>query len=144
MPEQKTQITSVQPKEFLNSVEPERRRDEGLALLSLFENATGWKARMWGPSIVGFGRYDYTYATGHSGTSMATGFSPRKAQLSIYIMPGYQDFGPILERLGPHKFGKSCLYITQLKRVDLDVLQELIQAGVKRLGELYPIAPDPL
>ena len=65
---------------------------------------------MWGTSIIGYGYYDYTYKSGHSGRWMATGFSPRKAQLSIYIMPGYQDFSPILDRLGPHKLGKSCLY----------------------------------
>ena len=137
-----TKTTQVNPAEFLNAVEPERRRGEGLQLLDLFGEVTGYAPRMWGPSIVGFGAYSYTYASGHSGRSLATGFSPRKAKLSIYIMPGYQDFGPILERLGPHTMGKACLYITRLDKVDLDVLKELIQAGLTRLGELYQVAPE--
>jgi len=137
-----TKTTQVNPAEFLNAVEPERRRSEGLQLLDIFGEVTGYAPRMWGPSIVGFGAYSYTYASGHSGRSLATGFSPRKAKLSIYIMPGYQDFGPILERLGPHSMGKACLYITRLDRVDLEVLKELIQAGLTRLGELYPVTPE--
>ncbi len=137
-----TKTTQVNPAEFLNAVEPERRRGEGLQLLDIFGEVTGYTPRMWGPSIVGFGAYSYTYASGHSGRSLATGFSPRKAKLSLYIMPGYQDFGPILERLGPHSMGKACLYITRLDKVDLDVLKELIQAGLTRLGALYPVTPE--
>ena len=144
MADLETRITDVAAYNFVKNVEPERRREEGLQLLDLFSETTGWAPRMWGPTIVGFGRYDYTYASGHSGQSLATGFSPRKARLSIYIMPGYQDFGPILDRLGPHKMGKCCLYITQLKRVDTSVLRELITAGLDRLGEMHPITPDPL
>lgn len=140
----KTQITDVTAQDFVAQVAPERRRDEAFQLLDLFTETTGWVPRMWGPLIIGFGHYDYVYESGRAGRFLATGFSPRKAQLSIYIMPGYQDFGPILDRLGPHKMGKSCLYITQLKRVDRTVLAELITAGLDRLGDLYPITPDPV
>ena len=137
----KTAMTDQAVEDFLNSVEPDRRREEGFALVELFEKATGYKARMWGASIIGFGEYHYKYDSGHEGDSMATGFSPRKAKITIYIMPGYQDYGPILKRLGKHSLGKSCLYLNKLADVDQDVLVELIQAGVRDLGKKYPVQP---
>lgn len=139
MAEPKTTPTDTDVREWLDTVEPERRRQEGHELDALFREVTGWQPRMWGTSIVGYGAYDYTYATGHSGRWLATGFSPRKAQLSIYIMPGYADFGEILGRLGPHKLGKSCLYITRLDRVDRNVLGELIRAGLDDLRNKWPV-----
>lgn len=97
---------------------------------------------MWGPSIIGYGRYHYIYDSGREGDFLATGFSPRKANLSIYIMPGYTDFGEILSRLGKHKIGKSCLYVTKLADIDLDVLAELIRAGLKDLDQKWPVQPS--
>lgn len=141
MAEQKTQPTDVAVEDFLATVEPERRREEGIALDRLFREATGFAPVMWGPSIVGYGRYDYTYATGNSGSWPATGFSPRKAQISVYIMPGYADFGDILARLGPHSTGKSCLYIRRLDKVDTGVLAELIRAGLAELERHWPVQP---
>lgn len=141
MSSQKTEPTGQSPVSYLASVDPPRRAAEGRVLLDLFGRVTGWTARMWGPTIIGFGRYDYTYASGHSGTSFATGFSPRKAALSIYIMPGYQDYAPILARLGPHRLGKSCLYITRLDAVDQDALSDLIRAGLEDLARLWPVQP---
>jgi hypothetical protein len=94
---------------------------------------------MWGPTMVGYGQYHYRYATGREGDFLATGFSPRKANLSIYIMPGYRDYGAILKRLGKHKTGKSCLYINKLADVDAGVLEELIRAGLKDLGETHDV-----
>ena len=99
---------------------------------------TGWDARMWGPSIVGFGQYHYTYESGREGDFMRTGFSARKANLVVYILPGYTDFSEILTRLGKHKLGKSCLYINKLTDVDLAVLEELIRAGLADMAEKYP------
>ncbi len=96
---------------------------------------------MWGPSIVGYGRYHYRYKSGREGDFLATGFSPRKAALSIYIMPGYADFGDILSRLGKHKLGKSCLYVNKLADIDLDVLAELIRAGLEDLEKHWPVEP---
>jgi hypothetical protein len=96
---------------------------------------------MWGPTMVGYGQYHYRYASGREGDFLATGFSPRKANLSIYIMPGYQDYGAILKRLGKHKTGKSCLYINTLGDVDIDVLEDLIRAGLKDLGEIHEVTP---
>lgn len=141
MTETKTQITVIDPREFLAQVEPKRRSEQGLILLDLFTEITGYVPRMWGPSIVGFGRYDYTYDSGRTGSYLATGFSPRKAALSIYIMPGYQDFSAILDRLGPHKVGKSCVYITRLDAIDLSVLGELIRAGLADLANRWPVHP---
>ena len=123
---------------FLEGVEGARRA-EAERLLAIFAGVTGWEPRLWGASMVGFGRYEYRYDSGHSGESLATGFAPRKAELSIYILPGYADFGSILARLGPHRMGKSCLYIRRLDRVDEAVLAELIRAGLADLGQRWPI-----
>ena len=97
---------------------------------------------MWGDSIVGFGQYHYRYATGREGDFLATGFSPRKSNLSIYIMPGYGDFSGILKNLGKHKLGKSCLYVNKLADIDLDVLAQLITAGLERLDQIWPVRPS--
>ena len=126
---------------FLDQVTPARRREDAILLDGLFREVTGWEPVLWGTSIVGFGRYAYTYASGHSGQSLATGFAPRKANMVIYILPGYADYGTILARLGPHKLGKSCLYLGALSKVDLNVLAELISAGLRDLAEQWPIDP---
>ena len=122
----KTQVTAVSPKDFLTGVEPERRRAEGLELLEFFERVTGLQPKMWGPSMVGFGRYHYRYESGREGDAMITGFSPRKSALTLYIMPGYRDLSEKLARLGKHKIGRSCLYINRLSDVDMAVLEEIV------------------
>lgn len=134
-------MTDVAPRDFLATVSPERRRRDGETLLDLFGEVTGFAPRMWGPSIIGYGRYTYRYASGREGTFLATGFSPRKANLSIYIMPGYGDYADILARLGTHKRGKSCLYVTRLDAIDLDVLAELIRRGLADLDRIWPVEP---
>ncbi|HMS95883.1 MAG TPA: DUF1801 domain-containing protein [Tabrizicola sp.] len=138
--EQKTRSAPLDRQVWLTGVE-ERRRDEALRLMTIFAEVTGWEPRLWGPSMVGFGRYEYRYASGHSGENLATGFSPRKAELSIYILPGYADFGGILSRLGPHRTGKSCLYLKRLSAVDESVLRELIRAGLQDLGKRWTLHP---
>lgn len=132
---------TVTPAAFLSQVEPDRRREDGQVLLSLFQQVTGFDPVMWGPSIIGYGRYHYVYDSGREGDYLATGFSPRKANLSIYIMPGYQDYSSILARLGKHKMGKSCLYVNKLADIDLDVLEELIRAGLKDLDRIWGVHP---
>lgn len=97
---------------------------------------------MWGPSIIGYGRYAYRTQSGREGEFLATGFSPRKAAHSIYIMPGYADFGPLLKRLGKHKSGRACLYINKLADVDEGVLAEVIRAGLDDLARLHEIHPE--
>lgn len=126
---------------FLAAVEPEARRQEALALDALFHRVTGYEPAMWGPTIVGYGRYRYRYDSGREGESFATGFSPRKAELTVYILPGYADFGAILKDLGPHKFGKSCLYIKRLADIDTDALARLIRAGLDDLAQRWPVLP---
>ncbi|WP_299547659.1 DUF1801 domain-containing protein [uncultured Tateyamaria sp.] len=135
----KTKVLSVSFSQWVAGVEPDNRRNEARQLDGLFRRFTGFEPQVWTGGIVGYGAYDYTYASGRSGTWMATGFAPRKARLSIYIMPGYADFTPILDRLGPHATGKSCLYITRLERVDPDVLGELITAGLRDLATHWPV-----
>ena len=89
--------------------------------------------------MLGYGKYDYTYASGRTGSYFATGFAPRKAKLSIYIMPGYADFSGILGRLGTHSVGKSCLYLNKLEDADMDVLAELVRAGLADLAKSWPV-----
>jgi hypothetical protein len=138
----KTTVTDVAVDEYLSQVEPERRRVDAQRLDQIFREASGFAPRMWGPSIVGYGRYHYRYESGREGDFLATGFAPRKANLVIYIMPGYTDFSAILARLGKHKIGKSCLYINKLDDIDLDVLKELIAAGIEDLGRHWPVEPS--
>lgn len=135
----KTQPTGADVSAFLNSVTPPARAEDARALDRLFRDATGFSPCMWGPSIVGYGRYRYVYNSGREGEFLATGFSPRKAAHSIYILPGYADFGPILNRLGKHKTGKSCLYVNKLSDIDTDVLCDLIRAGLADLDARWPV-----
>lgn len=140
MSENKTRATDADVAGFLASVEPDRKRDDAVALDRIFREATGYEPRMWGPSIIGYGRYHYVYDSGREGDFLATGFSPRKANLVVYIMPGYSDFGPILDRLGKWKKGKSCLYINRLSDIDAGVLKELIRAGLNDLDAKWPVS----
>lgn len=137
----KTQATNADVTAFLEAVEHPTRRADGLALDILFRQVSGFTPRMWGPSLVGYGRYDYTYESGRHGSFLATGFSPRKANLSIHIMPGYADYGPMLDRLGKHKKAVSCLYVNKLADIDLDVLAEIIAAGLRDLNAIWPVQP---
>jgi hypothetical protein len=125
---------------FLAGVDP-ARRDEAERLLAIFAEVTGWQARLWGPAMVGFGRYAYRYASGQSGESFATGFSPRKAELSIYLMSQTDALLPLLARLGPHRMGKACLYLRRLDGVDEAVLRALIRAGLDDLARHWPLEP---
>ncbi|WP_299780776.1 DUF1801 domain-containing protein [uncultured Roseobacter sp.] len=130
---------AVEVATFLAAVTPERRHGEASVLDSLFREVTGWAPRLWSGGMLGYGTYDYTYASGRSGTFFATGFAPRKARLSVYIMPGYADFSAILADLGKHKTGKSCLYVNKLEDVDTEVLKRLVRAGLDDLASRWPI-----
>ncbi|MEC7289142.1 MAG: DUF1801 domain-containing protein [Pseudomonadota bacterium] len=135
----KTQATSVDPQDFIAAVEPDKKKVDAEALLAFFNRVTGLNPKMWGPSIIGYGRYHYKYESGREGEFMLTGFSPRKQNLTLYVMPGYR-FGEMqekLSRLGKHKLGKSCLYINKLADVDMDVLEEIVTEGVAYMRETY-------
>lgn len=140
--ENKTQPTGASVREFLAEVHPERRRADARALDALFREVTGFEPQMWGANIIGYGRYHYVYDSGRAGDFLATGFAPRKTALSIYIMPGYADFGDILARLGKHRTGVSCLYVNKLADIDLAVLGELIGAGLRDLQGHWPVEPS--
>ena len=133
----KTKPTAVSPKAFIEAVEHDQRRADGLALLDFFGRVTGLQPKMWGPSMIGYGRYHYKYDSGREGDFFLTGFSPRKTALTIYVMPGYRDMSDMLARLGKHKTGKSCLYINKLADIDRDVLEDIIQDGLAYMRANY-------
>ncbi|MEL7279727.1 MAG: DUF1801 domain-containing protein [Pseudomonadota bacterium] len=141
MSENTTQATSLDPRAFIATVDHARRRSDAETLLPFFQDVTGFDPVMWGSAIIGYGRYHYRYDSGREGDFLACGFSPRKASMSLYIMPGYQDYTQTLDRLGPHKMGKACLYISRLDRIDMDALADLIRTGLKDLAKLYPVFP---
>lgn len=129
---------------FLATVEPEGKRADAQVLDALFQRVTGQSPVLWGPSIVGYGRYTYRYDSGHGGEMCRVGFSPRKAKHSLYVLPACTDPGAhakanaILERLGKHGRSKACVYINKLADVDLDVLEELVRHGWQEMARLYP------
>jgi Domain of unknown function (DU1801) len=130
-PSQKTLPTDSDVEAFLAAV-PDERRADARTLCSLLAEVTGEPPVLWGTSIVGFGTYHYRYESGHEGDSALVGFSPRKANLVLYRVGGFADRHPqLLERLGPHKTGKGCLYLESLADVDLDVLRELVDRSTR-------------
>ena len=124
---------------FIESVPQERRREEAHILLELLGRVSGLPAKMWGASIIGFGNYHYKYASGREGDFMRIGFSPRKANMSVYIIPGFENYPGILDRIGKFKTGKSCFYINKLADIDLAVLEELAVASLKEMEARYPV-----
>ena len=122
---------------FLESIPDEKRREEGRAVLRMMKEVTGMEPAMWGPSMVGFGSYHYKYESGHEGDAFRIGFSPRKTALTLYIMPGFSRYDQLMEKLGKHKTGKSCLYIKKLEDVDHDVLRELMRLSLEHMREMY-------
>lgn len=138
MSENKTKPTEQSVLAFLERVEPAQKRADSFALLALMEEVTGEKPQMWGDTIVGFGTYHYTYASGRQGDSALTGFSPRKQTLVLYIMAGFDEYDALLGKLGKHKTGKACLYINTLKDVDLAVLRELVQRSYEHMRKTNP------
>ena len=134
----KTQKTKASVAQFLNAIDdPDKRRD-AKAVAKLMKDITGEKPAMWGTSIVGYGSYHYTYASGQSGDWPLTGFSPRKRELTLYITDGFSGHKSLMKKLGKHKTGKSCLYIKTLEDVDLDVLRQLITKSVAHMKKKYP------
>ena len=138
MAELKTQRNDASVEAFLDSVEDERRRADSFRVLDLLREITGEEPAMWGTSIVGFGSYHYTYASGREGDWPVVGFSPRKRNLTLYIMDGFDTYNALLARLGKHKTGKACLYISRLADVDLDVLRDLIKQSIAHVRAMYP------
>ncbi|HMX40196.1 MAG TPA: DUF1801 domain-containing protein [Saprospiraceae bacterium] len=139
MAENKTQPTSASPQDFLAAIADERRRADSAAICQLLQEVTGSAPRMWGENMVGFGTYRYTYASGRSGDWPVTAFSPRKQSLTVYIMPGLEQFEDTLAQLGKFKTGKSCLHFNKLSDIDPAVLRSLVAASVETLKAQYPV-----
>lgn len=131
MGDNKTRPTDESVIAYLEQIQPDRKRADTFAILNLMREITGEEPVMWGTSIVGFGSYHYKYESGREGDMPLTGFAPRKQNLTLYIMDGFDGYDPLLTRLGKHKTGKSCLYINKLDDVDPAVLRELIEKSVE-------------
>ncbi|MBG9543252.1 DUF1801 domain-containing protein [Cytobacillus firmus] len=124
--------------EFIEKVESPKKKEDAYKLLDIFTDTTGYQAKMWGPSIIGFGSYHYKYASGHEGDAPLVGFSPRKAKISLYFAQGDKKRDELLERFGKHTTGKACVYINKISDIDAEVLKELIIQSIDFLRETYP------
>ncbi len=133
MAELKTKPTDESVKDFLNRIPDPERRQDCFAIAKMMEEITGDKPKMWGPSIVGFGTYHYKYESGREGDWLVTGFSPRKKDLTLYMMMGFEKHDELMKQLGKYGTGKSCLYIKRLSDIHLPTLKKLIKASVKQL-----------
>lgn len=129
----KTKQTNSSVEKFLNQIPDEERREDCFKIAKMMEEITGCKPKMWGPSIVGFDTYHYKYASGHEGDWPIAAFSPRKQDLTVYIMPGFQEYTELMQELGKHKTGKSCLYIKRLSDIHVPTLKKLIRHSVKKM-----------
>lgn len=138
MAELKTKQNDGDIEGFLNSVADEKKRQDCFTLLDMMKQVTGLEAKMWGDSIVGFGTYHYKSNSGREGDWFLTGFSPRKQNLTLYIIAGFDHYGELLEKLGKHTTGKGCLYLKRLADVDLTTLEELVKQSVEHLKKTNP------
>jgi hypothetical protein len=136
----KTTETAASVDRFLDSVEDANRRADCRAVVAMMEEVTGEPPKMWGPSIVGFGRYHYRYESGREGDWFLTGVSPRKQNLTLYVMAGFDEYEELLARLGKHKTGRSCLYVKRLADLDPEVLRRLVALSVDEMRRRYPPA----
>ena len=130
MAELKTKQTNASVEDFLKKVEDEKKRKDAFEILEFIKKITGEKPKMWGPGIIGFGTFRLKYPNGREIDWMLTGFSPRKQNLTIYIMTGFDHYEEMLQKLGKYKTGKSCLYIKKLEDIDKDVLADMIRSSI--------------
>lgn len=135
MAELKTKRNTKSVNAFLNGIEPEQKRKDAKAILALLKKITTEKPEMWGSSIIGFGKYSYTGSNGKTNEWMAIGFSPRKQNVTVYVMPGYEfpEMKTLLKKLGKYKTGKSCLYINKLEDIDMKVLEQICRKGYTKI-----------
>lgn len=135
----KTQPSAKDVRAYLDSVSHDGRREDAYQLLDMMTGISGEPATLWGTSMIGFGRYHYVYDSGREGDSFLTGFAPRKANMVVYIMPGLEPYGDLLKRLGPHKTGRSCLYLGRLNRIEAAVLEDIVAQSVVLMKERYQV-----
>ena len=138
MSEPKMRETGKSVTEFIESVDHEKKKADAYRLLEIFEEVTGFEAKMWGPSIIGFGKYHYKYASGREGDAPLVGFSPRKARISLYLAYESEEREKLLANFGKHKTSKACIYVNKLADIDTDVLKDLIKHTVETYQNLYP------
>jgi hypothetical protein len=134
----KTQPTATDVATFVAAIPDAGRRADAEALVALMSRLSGEPARLWGPSIIGFGEYHYRYDSGRTGSMSRIGFSPRKTETVVYLIDGFAGQADLLARLGKHRIGKSCLYIKRLTDIDIDVLEAMITASLANMAERYP------
>jgi len=140
MAEIKTKLTTQKVEDFLNTIEPEDKKLDGFKLLELMEKITGEKGRMWGKSIVGFGKYHYkSERSSQEGDWPLIGFSPRKQNLTLYMMTGFKEVQGLLEKLGKHKTSVGCLYLKKLADADLDILSKLIKSSYEQMKKTHSV-----
>lgn len=140
MAELKTKLTTQKPEDYLNQIEPEEKRQDGFKLLELMESITGEKPQMWGASIVGFGKYHYkSERSSQEGDWPLIGFSPRKQNLTLYMMTGFKDVQPLLAKLGKHKTSVGCLYLKRLSDADPEILKTLIKKSFEEMKTLHGV-----
>jgi len=133
----KTVENNLSVSAFLNAVEPAEKRKDAKELLKIFKEITGLKPKMWGTSIVGFGSYHYVYESGREGDMPMTGFSPRKQNLTVYIMGGFDQYEDLLEKIGKHKHGKACLYFKKLEDIDQKVFKTMVKQSMAHVKKKY-------
>lgn len=137
MYEIKTRETDQDVRQFIEKIDNQKKRSDAIKLLEIFSETTGLPAKMWGSSMIGFGSYHYRYASGHEGDAMITGFSPRKANFSLYLSTSQEDRMSFLARLGKHRAGKGCVYINQLADINENVLRQMILCNLDYIRTMY-------
>jgi hypothetical protein len=135
MAENKTIPNDQNVEQFLNTIADERKRKDSFMILELMKQVTRMEPKMWGSSIIGFGSYHYKYESGREGDAVIAGFSPRKQNLTIYNMGGFEQYDELLKKLGKHTLGGGCLYIKRLDDIDLPTLKSLIEESVKHVKQ---------
>jgi hypothetical protein len=135
--ELKTKQTDRSVERFLNSIADEKMRRDCFTIMNLMKEITGSEPKMWGDSIIGFGTYHYVYESGREGDWFLTGFSPRKQNLTLYIMSGFEEYDVLMKNLGTYKTGKSCLYIKMLENIQMTILRKLIKKSIDHLRKKY-------
>lgn len=137
MSKNKTHFTNGNVADFIEKVDNEQKRKDSYELIKLMEEITGEPARMWGPSIIGFGCYHYKYASGHEGDAPIVGFSPRKSAISLYVFTGLDEHKHLLDNLGKYTMGKACIYVKKLEHIDTEVLKKLMTHTIDFLTKTY-------
>lgn len=139
MAEIKTKASEASVDEFINSFADTEQKQDSFELVKIMQEHTGHPPKIWGPSIVGFGRYDYKYDSGHGGAMPIAGFSPRKSAISLYVFTGLQEHEHLLEGLGKYKMGKACIYVKKLSDINIDQLKIVMDASISYLREKYVV-----